>query len=205
MADTGIDNVVFDMGNVLMTFDGAYFASCFTDSKHDAELLYRALFGRAEWALLDAGVISHDTMRRVAEAALPERLVPNLHDCLAHWPELSRPITEVCALVPRIKTGGMGAYLLSNASTRIDLQLAGCPAYPLMDGRVVSGFERIMKPDPAIYGILCSRYHLDPARCLFVDDNLDNCRGAEAAGMRAFHFTGDAQALEARIFARPGA
>ena len=204
MAGTGIDSVVFDMGNVLMTFDGAYFASRFTDSEDDAELLFRALFGRPEWALLDAGVISHDTMRRVAEAALPECLIPHLHECIAHWHEFSRPIMEVCALVPRIKGEGMGAYLLSNASTRIDLQLAGCPAYPLMDGRVVSGFERIMKPDPAIYELLCSRYRLDPARCLFVDDNLDNCRGAEAAGMQAFHFTGDAGALEARIFRGAG-
>ena len=27
--DTGVRNVIFDMGNVLMTFDGPYFSSCF--------------------------------------------------------------------------------------------------------------------------------------------------------------------------------
>lgn len=201
----GRPNVVFDMGNVLMTFDGPYFARCFTDSDDDARLLHAALFGRPEWALLDAGAIGHDTMRRVAEAHLPLRLHAALHACLEHWPERSEPIIPVCDLVSRLKRAGAGAYLLSNASTRIDLQLAGCPAYPLMDGRVVSGFERVMKPDPAIYLLLCGRYGLDPARCLFVDDNADNCRGAEVAGMRAHRFDGDAAALEDAVEAFLGA
>lgn len=193
---SAIENVVFDMGNVLMTFDGRSFSRSFTDTEDDAALLHAALFGRTEWALLDAGAISHDTMRRVAENHLPERLVPNLHACLEGWPHLSRPIDGVCGLVPRLKDAGYGLYLLSNASTSIDRQLTHCPAYPLMDGRVVSGFERMMKPDPAIYLLLCSRYGLAPASCLFIDDNEDNCRGAEAAGMQAFHFTGDATPLE---------
>ena len=68
-----------------------------------------------------------------------------------------------------------------------------------MKGRVVSAEEKLMKPDPAIYELLCRRYGLVPAECLFVDDNADNCRGAEVAGMRSFHFTGDAAALEAAI------
>lgn len=200
MSATRFENIVFDMGNVLMTFDGPAFSSCFTDTPRDAELLYRALFGRAEWALLDAGAIDHETMRRIAEAHLPERLHPNLHACLEGWPERSEPLGEVCDLVVRLKRQGYGLYLLSNASTRIDLQLAGCPVYPLMDGRIVSGYERIMKPDPAIYRLLCARYGLEPASCLFVDDNADNCAGARVAGMAAFHFTGDAHALERAIF-----
>ena len=93
-----------------------------------------------------------------------------------------------------------GLYLLSNASTRIDEQLGHCPAYPLMDGRMVSAEERLMKPDPAIYQLLCERYGLDPATCIFVDDNLNNCHGAEVAGMQSFHFiTDDAAASVAQL------
>lgn len=199
MAATSITTVIFDMGNVLMTFDGTRFARRFTETDADADLLNQALFARTEWSLLDAGVISHDTIRRIAEAHLPERLHTNLHECLAHWPEYSQPIADTCELVKRLKTRGYGVYLLSNASTRIDEQLRRCPAYPLMDGRVVSAEERLMKPDPAIYELLCARYNLDPATCLFVDDNSDNCTGAQVAGMRAFHFTGNVAELEATI------
>lgn len=194
-----LKHVVFDMGNVLMTFNGPAFARHYTDSDEDAHLLDEALFGSTAWALLDAGVIGHDTMRHIAEAHLPGHLHPNLHECFARWPECSEPLEDVCDLAIRLKQRGLGIYLLSNASTSIDLQMSRCPANDLLDGRVVSGFERIMKPDPTIYQLLCRRYDLDPASCLFVDDNRDNCLGAERAGMRSYHFTGDAAKLERAI------
>lgn len=198
-----ITTVVFDMGGVLMTFDGLRFARAFTDTDEDATLLNRALFDRPEWSLLDAGVISHETMARVAAAALPEQLHPNLRECIAHWPELSEPIMPTNDLAARLSRAGYSLYLLSNASTRIDEQLNHCPAYPLMAGRVVSAEERLMKPDPAIYQLLCKRYGLDPATCLFVDDNLNNCRGAEVAGMQSFHFhTTDATVSADQLAAR---
>ena len=55
------------------------------------------------------------------------------------------------------------------------------------------------KPDPAIYQLLCERYGLTPAECLFVDDNADNCEGARIAGMQAVHYTGDVAAILAAL------
>lgn len=194
-----IKNVIFDMGNVLMVFDGPYFAAQFTDTPEDAAALQAALFGSTSWALLDSGTIGHETMRRVARAHLDERLWLNLDECLAHWPEHSRPIEATNALVARLKNAGYGVYLLSNASTRIREQLDHMPSWPLMDGYVVSGIERMMKPDPQIYQLLCDRYGLVPAECLFVDDNADNCEGARAAGMRAVQYTGNVTAIESAL------
>lgn len=48
---TAAHNIVLDMGNVLMTFDGMYFSRIFTDSEEDAQALYDGLYGRTEWAL----------------------------------------------------------------------------------------------------------------------------------------------------------
>ena len=194
-----VHNVIFDMGNVLMTFNGPYFASCFTDTPEDAALLNAALFGSPLWTLLDSGTIGHETMTRYAEHHLPERLHPNLHECLAHWPERSEAISDVNELGIRLKEEGFGVYVLSNASTRIMEQLGHAPVIPYVDGVVVSANERMMKPDPSIYQLLCERYDLDPAECLFVDDNEDNCIGARVAGMHAYHFTGDVAELEAAV------
>lgn len=193
---TAARNVVFDMGNVLMTFDGHEFAHAFTSSDDDAQALYEGLFGRVEWSLLDSGTIDHQTMLRVAMAHTPERLHPNLRECLVHWPEHSRVIEPTNALALRLHEAGWGVYVLSNASDRIEEQLSHAPVFKVLDGIVVSGRERLMKPDPVIFRLLCSRYELDPATCVFVDDNADNCEGARVAGMTAFHFTGDAEALE---------
>ena len=196
-------NVVFDMGGVLMTFDGPYFASLFTDTPEDAALLNAALFDTTMWSLLDSGTITHETMLRYARARLPERLHPNLHECFLHWPDHSEPIAATNDLALRLHDEGYGVYLLSNANTRIMEQLRHAPALACLDGYVVSGMERLMKPDPTIYQLLCTRYNLDPAACLFVDDNADNCAGAEVTGLRSFRFIGeaggDAVALERRI------
>ena len=194
-----VRNVIFDMGNVLLTFNGPNFASCFTDTPEDAALLNAALFGSPLWTLLDSGTIGHETMTRYAEHHLPERLHPNLHECIAHWPERSEAISDVNELGIRLKEEGFGVYVLSNASTRIMEQLGHAPVIPYVDGVVVSANERMMKPDPSIYQLLCERYDLDPAECLFVDDNEDNCIGARVAGMHAYHFTGDVAELEAAV------
>ena len=78
-------------------------------------------------------------------------------------------------------------------------QLSHAPVMPFLDGYVVSAEERLMKPDPAIYRLLCERFSLEPSECLFVDDNEDNCVGARVAGMHAHCFTGDLAELEANI------
>ena len=190
-----IKNIVFDMGNVLMRFDGPYFAAQFTDCEADAAALNRALFGNPTWSLLDSGTVSYDTMLRVARAHLDERLWPNLEACFYGWAAYSSPIDETNALAAELKEKGYGIYLLSNAGTRIHEQLDHMPAWGLMNGAVVSAEERMMKPDPSIYALLCARYGLDPTECLFVDDNADNCEGARVAGMQAVRYTGDASVI----------
>lgn len=197
--DQRIENVIFDMGNVLMTFDGPYFASRFTDTPEDAVLLNGALFGSPLWTLLDSGTISHETMTRYAEHHLPKRLHPNLHECIARWPELSEPIAATNDLGIRLKREGYGIYVLTNANTRVMEQLGHAPLMPHVDGYVVSAQERLMKPDPAIFRLLCERFGLAPETCLFVDDNEDNCIGARVAGLHAHHFTGDVAELEANV------
>lgn len=199
--DSKLRAIVFDMGNVLMTFDGPRFAGLFTTSPADATLLNDALFGSTMWSLLDSGTITHETMLRYAENHLPERLHPNLHECFARWPEHSQPLQAVNELGIRLKREGLGVYVLTNANTRVMDQLGHAPVIPYVDGVVVSAIERLMKPDPAIFTLLCERYGLDPASCLFVDDNADNCEGARVAGMHAYHFTGDVAALEAIVHA----
>ena len=196
---SSVKNVIFDMGNVLMTFDGPYFSSIFTDTLEDAALLQDALFGSPLWALLDSGTISHETMTRYAENHLPERLHPNLHACIARWPDYSMPIEEVNDLAIRLKGEGYGIYVLTNANTRVMEQLGHAPALPFIDGYLVSAAERLMKPDPEIFRLICERFELNPADCLFVDDNEDNCIGARVAGMHAYHFTGDVEDLEANV------
>jgi len=62
------------------------------------------------------------------------------------------------------------------------------------EGIVVSGDEQTRKPFPDIYQTLLSRYAVDPAQAIFIDDAIKNIAGAEAVGIRGIHFQ-DAAAL----------
>lgn len=63
---------------------------------------------------------------------------------------------------------------------------------------VISGEERLIKPDARIFDLLCSRAGVQPQDCVFIDDSLKNLEGARAAGMDAIHFT-SAAALETAL------
>src|SRR5690606_1348373 len=75
------------------------------------------------------------------------------------------------------------------------------PDWPFLeqfDGVVVSGLERLVKPDPRIYRVFCERYGLAPEACVFIDDSEANIVAAEHFGMQAIHFTGP-DALRRRL------
>ena len=53
---------------------------------------------------------------------------------------------------------------------------------------IVSGDERLLKPDPEIYRLLLTRYGLEARNCIFVDDSKANVDGARAVSMHGIHF-----------------
>lgn len=195
-----VRNVVFDMGEVLVHFDGAYFASFYVDCTEDARLIDQALFSSPEWALLDAGAISEATLERLAADRLPQRLVEPMRASFATWHEHQPVLEEANQLVLRLHEAGFGCYLLSNAGVRFWRQKDRIPCLAVMDGWVVSSWEHLMKPDPAIYRTLCERFGLAVKECVFVDDRPENVRGAEVAGMMGHLYTG-AEELERYLHA----
>jgi len=85
---------------------------------------------------------------------------------------------------PAIKTG-----LISNAwSNARRLFTQTYPVADAFDVMVISAEEKIMKPDPRIYRIALERLEVGGAESIFVDDVLENVRGAEALGMHGIRF-----------------
>ena len=56
------------------------------------------------------------------------------------------------------------------------------------EGIVVSGDERIKKPDPRLYQILIDRYSIQPSKSIFIDDTKINVEAAIDMGFQAIHF-----------------
>ncbi len=64
----------------------------------------------------------------------------------------------------------------------------------LLQGTVVSGVEKMHKPNADIYELALSRFNLRPESSVFFDDTAKNVTGAQAVGMHAFRFTNAGQA-----------
>lgn len=194
-----IRNIVFDMGNVLQGWQPAAFALKAAGNEEDARLLSAALFERPEWAMGDEGTVSRGEILRLALLSLPERLHGALRDLEENWP-FWMPETEGAAgFVRRVKAAGLGAYVLSNANTRFPRAVEHREAFLLMDGMLFSAYDRLVKPDPAIYRLFCSRFSLSPEECFFIDDLPQNVAGARSVGMRGMVFEGSFEAAAAAL------
>ena len=87
-----------------------------------------------------------------------------------------------------LKEKNIYCYALSNwsAETWIGM-LDDYPFLKKFDGIVISGQEKVMKPDEEIYQIAIDRYELIPNESIFIDDNLDNINAAKKLGFITIH------------------
>lgn len=106
------------------------------------------------------------------------------------WEMFSGPIPETEAAIAALHARGVKQYALSNMSHEtVAGTFAMSPAFDLLDGRIISGFEGVMKPGPEIFQLTCDRYGLSPQDALFIDDSAANVATAERLGFHVLHFT----------------
>jgi 2-haloacid dehalogenase len=195
-------NIVFDIGNVLIAWEPERaFARHFPDPA--AARAYLAEIDFFTWNVeLDRGRSFLEGLA-AAEAAHPGRTTP-LEGYLAGFPQTIRqPIAGTWALLDQLQAQGLPLFAITNFAAEtwphaLDLHPRLGSVFRDV---VVSGHERLVKPDPAIYQLLLSRNGLAAEDCFFIDDNAANVAGARAIGMAAHHFTTPA-ALEDDLLRR---
>ena len=73
------------------------------------------------------------------------------------------------------------------------IALARFPFLGDFDGKLISGEERLIKPDPRFFQLLIDRYGVVPSRAIFIDDLAKNTSVAEGMGFRTHHFENPAK------------
>jgi len=195
----GVTAVVFDVGNVLFGWDPRF--------------LYAKLI--ADAAMLDAFVrevvtadwhFQHDAGRPFAEtsAELIARH-PEHRELIAAWgprfnESLGPPIPDMPELVEALDARGVPLFAITNFSHEFwgPFRATQAALFDRFRDIVVSGTERLVKPDPAIYLLALDRFGIAAAEALFIDDRPENVAGAEAVGMTGHLFTG-AEPLRATL------
>ena len=195
-----IQNVVFDMGQVLIRWQPAVLTAQLGLPEEDGALLTRELFQNVEWVMLDRGVITPEEVTRRVCARLPERLHGAVARLTGSWWEICLdPIPGMAELVGQLKAAGCGIYLLSNASVALRTYFPRIPGSEYFDGLMVSAEEKLVKPQPEIFRRLYERFDLKPEECVFIDDSPANVESAILTGMDGIVFYGDAQWLRAEL------
>lgn len=182
-----VDAVVFDVGNVLLAFspEGMLRELFPQDEALRRKLMFK-MFRSPYWVMLDRGTLAGQAAED-AMTGFDEELRAAVRLVLRRRYELTEVVPEGLELLHACKARGKKSYVLSNYSAdafRHALELHDF--FRLFDGMVVSGEEDLVKPDPAIYRVIESRYGLTPARTLFVDDNPSNVEAALSAGWQGF-------------------
>ena len=189
MAGAGRDVVVFDLGGVLVDWDPRHLYRKLFDDPAAMERFLADICAPAWNSEQDAG-------RSWAEGtALLRARHPGhaaLIDAYHHrWPEMiAGDIPGTVALLHALHAAGTPLYALTNWSAETFPVAERRFAFlRLFRGVIVSGVERLVKPDPAIYRLLESRFGLLPGRCVYVDDSPANVEAATRLGMHGVRFT----------------
>ena len=194
-----IQNILFDMGNVLIHFDRKVFLDRLDVTEEEKQQLLREVFLSVEWVQMDRGTLAEPEAEVQICRRLPEHLHPAVHSLVSLWDEPMLPVAGMAELVEELKQNGYGIYLLSNASIRQHEYWPKIPGWQFFDGKVISADEKIMKPHPDYYRIALERFGLKPEECFFIDDVPANIEGALFCGISGAVFHKDISLLRSQL------
>ncbi|MFT5166800.1 MAG: 2-haloacid dehalogenase [Saprospiraceae bacterium] len=191
---TIIDTVIFDLGGVLIDWN--------------PERLYKKIFkDREEMKYFLAEVCTpewneqQDGGRPIEEAtAILLDQFPNYTEEIkayyGRWTEmLGGAIEETVTILKEIKAAKTHrVYALTNWSGETFPEaLKRFDFLQLFEGILVSGDEKMKKPDPQIYNLILGRYKINGPNAVFIDDNLKNVKASIESGIHGIHFTSPEQ------------
>lgn len=181
--------VIFDIGNVLFHWDPRFLYERLIDDDRALDVFVRDVVTHDWHFQHDAGRDFADTSAELA-ALHPEHAA-----LIAAWgprfnESIGGPVAGMHEIVERLDEAGVPLFAITNFSHEFWPPFRN--QWPDLFDRfrdvVVSGEERLVKPDPAIYRLALARFGLEPGEAVFVDDNRANVDAANALGIHAHLF-----------------
>lgn len=184
-----IETVVWDLGGVLVDWNPRYlFEKVFSSDEEIDYFLENVCTG--------AWNVEQDRGRRFEDAiALKVKEFPDYADKIplfySRWTEMiSGPINETVDILQEMyDRRKVRLYALTNWSDQtFPYAWENFPFLRLFEGILVSGKEKLIKPDPEIYELLFRRYDINPEQAIFIDDSIKNVESANKLGLHGIQF-----------------
>ncbi len=186
---------IFDVGRVLYDWHPRYlYEKIFRERQISDD---RALDAFLRDVLTTQWHFQHDAGRPFAETSaelIAEH--PEHEDLILVWGDrniesIGDPMPGVHAIVEDLHEAGVPLFVISNFSHEFwpPFRARESALFDRFQGFVISGEERLVKPDPAIFRLALDRFGLEAGEAFFVDDNPANVESAAALGIAARLFT----------------
>jgi 2-haloacid dehalogenase len=184
-----IDTIVFDLGGVLVDWNPEYVYKTIFDKEEDMRWFFKNIT-TGDWnEEQDAGrSLADGTALLVKQFPEHEANIRAFYD---RWEEmLGGPIQETVDILHHLKyKTDYRLYALTNWSAEtFPIALKRYEFLHWFEGIVVSGDEKTRKPYLPIYETLLSRFNINPATAVYIDDNLRNLHPAKELGLHTIHF-----------------
>lgn len=207
-AQTGraVEAVVFDVGRVLYLWDLRILFEQLIEDEERLEFLLSEVVTE-QWHF------QHDAGRPLGDM-VPERQAqfPDYADALDAYrtrfnETIPGPVPGSLEIVRELHERDVPLYAITNFGAEFwDGFRPTARIFDLFRDIVVSGKERIAKPDERIFALAARRFGHDPDKMLFIDDNAANIAAARGLGWQVHHFlnaSGLRGDLEARSLLKP--
>lgn len=183
-----LKNIVFDFGGVLIDWNPMYLYKNVFDSEEEVNYFLKNICS-SEWNLLQDKGRSLSVATKLLQEKHPE-FEEEIEMYYGRWTEmLGGIIDENVKLIKPLKQK-YKIYGLTNWSEEtIPYAIERYNFFSLLDGMVVSGTEKLIKPDYAIYQTLLDRFNINAEESLFIDDNAANIMAAEEMNFKVVHLT----------------
>ncbi len=178
---------LFDLGGVFFDWDPNYFYKDIFDTV-DERKYFLTKVCNDEWNVKqDAG----RTFKEAEDELIP--LFPNYEKEIKMYYKNHRNMIRgtfdlSIKVLEKLKNYNYECYVLSNWSAETFVgMIDDYPFLKLFDGLLISGEDKLMKPDKAIYELAIYRFNLKPTETVFIDDKLENIKTANNLHLKTIH------------------
>ena len=178
---------LFDLGGVFFDWDPNYFYKDVFDNKKERDNFLKNICNDKWNIQQDAGRLIKDAEKDLIKT------FPDYEDKIKlyyknHHRMFRKIYKSSVDILSELKNKKYKCYVLSNWSWETFQGMD--KKYPFLnkfDDLIISGKEKLVKPDTQIYKLAINRFNLIPEETLFIDDKKENIEAANKLGFLTIH------------------
>ena len=183
------DTIIFDLGGVLIDWNPEYLYRKIFSEEDDLRYFLENIC-TSDWnEEQDAG---YPLAQATAELAIKyPQYDGEIKAYYGRWQEMLGGYKDECVAILENLHQQKNCRLLALTNWSGETFHTAKNMYPflgLFEGIVISGDEKIKKPDPRLYQVLIDRYGIQPVKSIFIDDTNINVEAAADLGFQTIHF-----------------